>query len=60
MDAAFTSSSTIVCHEEPDQKGQHDKMAGQHQKKKQQNVPSPAGISNPIAVLYIPVWENSV
>ena len=26
----------------------------------QQNIPNPAGISNPIAVTYIPVCENSV
>ena len=34
----------------PGVKGQHANPAGQHQKKKQQNIAKPAGISNPIAI----------
>ena len=36
---------------EPDCKGQHASMAGQYQKKYQQNIPSPGSISNPIAIM---------
>ena len=50
MGAAFTSSSTIVCHVEPDYKGWHANLAGQLQRKKQQNIPNPAGMSNPTAI----------
>ena len=44
----------------PGCKGQCANLAGQHQKKYQQNIPNPAGISNPIAITKIPVWENSI
>ena len=60
MSATSTSSSTIIYHVIPGCKGRHANLASQHQKKYQQNIPSPAGISDPIAVTYIPVCENSV
>ena len=44
----------------PGCKGQCTNLAGWHQKKQQQNKPNPGGISNPIAVAYIPVSENGV
>ena len=60
MGAASTSSSTIVYHVLPGCKGWCTNLAGQHQKKKQQNIPNPADISGPIAVMYIPVCKNNV
>ena len=60
MGATSTSSSTIVCCMLPDCKGQCTNLAGQHQKKKQQNNPNPTGMSNPIAVTHISVCKNSV
>ena len=51
MDAASTLSSTVVYHVEPGCKDQHTNLAGQHQKKYQQNIPNPAGMSNPIAIM---------
>ena len=60
MGATSTLSSTIVYHLLPGCKGQHTNLAGQHQKKSQQNKPSPTGISNPIAETYIPGCENRV
>ena len=59
MGAATTSSSTIVYCIEPGCKGWHTNLAGQHQKVTK-NIPSPAGIGNPIAIMYIPVCKNSV
>ena len=44
----------------PGCKGWHANLAGQHQKKLQQNIPNCAGISDPIAVTYISACENSV
>ena len=41
-------------------KGQFANLAGWHQKKLQQNKPNPAGISDPIAVIYIPGCKNRV
>ena len=60
MGATSTLSSTIVYHMLPGCKGQHANLAGQHQKKYQQNNPSPTGISDPIAVTYIPGYKNRV
>ena len=60
MGDTSTSSSTIVYCMLPGCKGWHTNLAGQHQKKQQQNKPNPAGISNPITVTYIPVCENRV
>ena len=60
MGATSTSSSTIVYHVLPGCKGWHVNLAGQYQMKQQQNKPNPAGICNPIAVMYIPVCENRV
>ena len=44
----------------PGCKGWHANLAGWHQKKQQQNKPSPTGISDPIAVRFIPGCENRV
>ena len=60
MGVASTSSSKIVYCVLPGCKGQCANLAGQHQKKEQQNIPNPAGISDPIAIMYIPVYKNSV
>ena len=60
MGATSTSSSTIVYHVLPGCKGQCANLAGQHQKEVAKNKPNPAGISNPIAVTYIPWCENRV
>ena len=54
MGAAPTLSSTIVYHVEPDCKGQHANLTGQHQKKYQQNIPNPSGIHDPIAITQTP------
>ena len=60
MGATSTLSSTIVYHMLPSCKGQCANLAGQHQKKEQQNKPSPTGISDPIAEMYIPGCANRV
>ena len=60
MGATSRSSSTIVYYMLPGCKGQCTNLAGQHQKKEQQNIPNPASISKSIAAVYIPVCENSV
>ena len=60
MGATSTSSSIIVYCVLPGCKGWHTNLAGWHQKKLQQNKPNPAGMSDPIAVMYIPVCENRV
>ena len=60
MGATSTLSSTIVYHMLPGCKGWHANLAGQHQKKYQQNKPIPTGISNPIAEMYIPRCVNRV
>ena len=44
----------------PGCKGQCSNLAGQHQRKKQQNKPIPTGISDPIAETYIPGCANRV
>ena len=36
----------------PGCKGWHANLTGQHQKKWQQKIPNPAGISDPIAITY--------
>ena len=59
MGASSTLSSTIVYCVLPDCKGQHTNLAGQHQKKKQQNNPTPTGKIEPKAETYIPGWVNS-
>ena len=51
MGAASTLSSTIIHHVEPDCKGWLPNLAGWHQKMQQQNIPNPAGMSDPIAVI---------
>ena len=50
MGTASTLSSRIVHHIEPDCKGWHANLADQHQENKQQNIPNPTGMSNPIAI----------
>ena len=55
MGAASTLSSTIVYHIEPYCKGQCANLAGWYQKKYQQNIPNPRGMSDPIAIIYTPV-----
>ena len=50
MGAASTLLCTMVYHIEPDCKGWHANLSGWHQKKWQQNIPNPAGISDPIAI----------
>ena len=44
----------------PGCKGRHANLAGQHQKKYQQNILIPTGISNPKAETYIPGWVNTL
>ena len=60
MGATSTLSSTIVYHMLPGCKGRHANLAGQHQKKWQQNKAIPTGISDPIAETYIPGCVNRV
>ena len=60
MSATPPLSSTIVYHMLPGCKGQHANLAGQHQKKYQQNKPIPTGISDPIDETYIPGCVNRV
>ena len=44
----------------PGCKGQCINLAGWHQKKLQQTNPIPAGIIDPKAEMYIPVWVNTL
>ena len=58
MGATYSLSSTIVYCMLPGCKGWLANLAGQHQKKYEQNKPSPTGISDPLAETYIPGCAN--
>ena len=60
MGATSTLSSTIVYHVLSGCKGWCTNLAGWHQKKYQQSKPSPTGISDPRAEMYIPRCANRV
>ena len=42
----------------PGCKGQHATLAGQHQKKQQQNIPNPAGVSDIITIKWMPLCKT--
>ena len=60
MGATSTLSSTVVYCVLPGCKGWCTNLAGQHQKKSQQNKPIPTGISDPIGGTHIPGCVNRV